>query len=109
VDVHLIYWVVVECLHPISNIDPIALKRAYFLYALLKGILIDFATHAIRKMWNVHRIMTNIALPFRGLFMKIAKKVDVQASQGGDIQKSLGPFNKHFISMSMGHLTKAIL
>jgi hypothetical protein len=109
VDVCLIYRVVAACIHPISSTDLITPKRAYFLYALLQDTPINFATHAIRTMGNIHRIVTNTALPFGGLIMKVVKMVGVQALHGGDIQKPLGPFNKRFISMSMGmgHLTKA--
>ncbi len=39
--------------------------------------------------------------------MKIAGTVEIHASHGGDTQKPVGPFNKHFIDMSKGHVTKA--
>jgi hypothetical protein len=38
--------------------------------------------------------------------MKITGTVVIQALHGEDTQKPLWPFNKHFIGMSMGHLTK---
>jgi hypothetical protein len=39
--------------------------------------------------------------------MKIAGIVRIWTSHGGDTQKPLRPFNKQFIGMSIGHVTKA--
>jgi hypothetical protein len=70
-DVRLIYRIIATCIYLVYHTDLIAPESAYFLHALIQSTLIDFDAHAIRTMWNVHRIMTNTALPFGGLIMKI--------------------------------------
>jgi hypothetical protein len=97
---------VATSLHPIYRTDPIALERAYFLYALLQHIPIDFASHAIRIMWHVHQVTTNSTLPFEGLIMRLVGMVNVNASDRGDVQKPSRPLTKNFINMSLGHLSK---
>jgi len=106
IHVRLIYRVVAVSLHPVSSTNLILLDRVHFLYALLQNTPFDFATHAITSIWNVHQGLSGSALLFRGLIMRIAGTVNVDTSVGGDIQTSLGPFTKDFMSKSVGHLTR---
>lgn len=103
-EVHFIHRVVAPILNLVSSIDPISLERGYFLYALLELIPLEFPSHAIRVMWNIQCALSNAALPFEGLIMKIAGKVDISASIGEDILKAVGPLNKDYMNMSEAHL-----
>lgn len=105
-EIRLIYRVIATSLHPIHSINSIAYESAHFLYALLQHILIDFATHTIKIMWNLHWGAVNAALPSGGLIMRVAGQYVVQAPAGGDVQKLARPFDKNFLRRSETHLAR---
>lgn len=84
IDICLLHQVMVSRLHSVSSIDPITRERGYYLYALLKHVPIDFASHSISVMWNMQRAPSNVALPFKGLIMHIAKRASIDASTRGE-------------------------